>query len=93
MPPRGHYERQRRPQAVTEDYADDYEHLRDFIIDELNPRDGDDGEVAILEEAITVAVRFIERQPCGCTPERIENEDACHRCTVLGRLGDVRQER
>lgn len=82
-----------RPADVTEDFANDYELLRDRVIDLLNPRDGDDGEAYILDEAITGAVRFIEQQPCTCTPAQIEDYDACRRCAVLGRLGDVRQDR
>lgn len=84
---------QNRPQAVTEDYADDYETLRDLIIEKLNPPDDDIGEVAVLGSAIEAAVTFIERQPCTCTPEMVEDWDPCRRCDVLGRLGDVRQER
>lgn len=82
-----------RPQAVTEDFADDYETLRDVVIDLLNPRDDDIGEVAILQQAIESATGFIIAQPCECTPERIEDYDPCRRCDVLGRLGDVRVAR
>ena len=82
-----------RPQEVTEDYANDYEYLRDAVIDLLNPRDDDAAEVSILEDAITGAVRFIEQQPCTCTPAQIEDHDACARCSVLGRLGDEQVSR
>jgi hypothetical protein len=82
-----------RPQAVTEDYADDYETLRDLVIDLLNPPDGDDGEAFILSNAITAAARFVDEQPCACTPERIEDCDPCRRCSILGRLGNTRVER
>lgn len=82
-----------RPLAVTEDYADDYETLRDLVIDLLNPSDGDDGEVFILSNAITYAVTFIEQQPCTCTPAQVEDYDPCRRCSVLGRLGNAQVPR
>lgn len=82
-----------RPQAVTEDYADDYETLRDVVIALLNPRDDDIGEVAILQGAIESATGFIIAQPCECTPAMIEDYDSCRRCSVLGRLGDKRIDR
>jgi hypothetical protein len=78
---------------VTDDYADDYETLRDLVIDLLNPPDGDDGEAFILSNAITAAARFVEEQPCVCTPDQIEDFDPCRRCSVLGRLGNTRVDR
>lgn len=82
-----------RPVEVTADYADDYETIRDRVIELLNPPDGDDGEAFILENAIAAAARFVEEQPCRCTPAMIDDYDPCRRCSVLGRLGNARVDR
>lgn len=65
-----------------------YELIRDLVNDRLNPRDDDASETHIVMEAIEGAAEFVEGQPCLCTPEMIEDHDACKRCRVLGRLGD-----
>lgn len=76
---------------VEDEYREDYEAIRDAVIDALNPRDGDDGEVFIMVEAIKGAAAFIESVPCTCPPDAGDPEwesDPCARCQALGRARD-----
>jgi hypothetical protein len=60
----------------------DFRLLADTIIDQLNPPDGDDAEVAICMRAIARVAEFARSQPCTC-PRR-PAADPCDRCAVLG---------
>jgi hypothetical protein len=84
-------ERAKHPYASVE--PTDYEYLRDEIINLLNPADDDMAEPWIMVCALQFAVEFIQRQLCICTPERVEDHDACPRCRALGRLDNKRVER
>ncbi len=69
----------------------DYRLLADTIIDQLNPPDGDDAEVAICMRAVGQAAEFIRGLPCTC-PRRAGAEP-CGRCAVLGQYQGERVER
>lgn len=69
----------------------DYEVLRDAVIEQFNPRDGDDGEAFIMTEAIEGAARFIRSLPCTCPPDAgppTWDGEPCGRCAALGRARD-----
>ena len=67
----------------------DYRRLADHIIDRANPPDDDMDECSLMIDAVDRLVDYILDQPCGCTPERVADQDPCPRCTAVGRLGDV----
>lgn len=59
--------------------------LWELIVERFNPPDDDS---IIAYGVIEGAADFIEKLPCECTAEQIEDLDACARCHVLGRIGD-----
>lgn len=65
----------------------EYRLLADKITGLLNPADDDIAEPAIMVRAVEHAAEFIRSQPCACTPEMIEEFQACGRCAALGQLG------
>lgn len=79
--------------TTSNELAEDYEVLRDHIIEQLNPHDDDTSELTIMCDAVTGAVAYIESQPCTCTRGASENHnDPCNRCAVLGRRENKRIE-
>lgn len=82
------------PCARCDQYREDYEILRDAVIDHFNPPDDDIAEVAIMLGAIEVASEFIAGLPCYCSPAAADlDDDPCGRCEALGRVSDVAVER
>lgn len=60
----------------------DYRMLADAVIGELNPRDGDEAEVALCIAAVERAAEFIRSQTCACQPG--DETGPCDRCAALG---------
>lgn len=83
--------------AERDEARQDYELLRDCVIDRLNPRDDDIGEPALMVEAIEFAARFIEEQAaCACPTDAGEpswGSPPCLRCQALGRVHNERIDR
>jgi hypothetical protein len=80
----------------ADDARNEYELLRDLIIERLNPRDDDVSEVSIMIEAVESITRFVESLPCTCPPNAGPPDWdalACPRCQVLGRARDARIDR
>lgn len=76
--------------------VDEYEEIRDAVIDHLNPPDSDAAEVGILVEAIERAARVLVTITCSCAPTAGPPEwewEPCDRCAALGRARDVRLDR
>jgi hypothetical protein len=75
---------------TADQYREDYELLRDVIIDHLNPRDDDVAEVAIMISAVERVASYVAGLPCYCTPEAADfDDDPCGRCEALGRVSNV----
>jgi len=66
---------------------EEYEIVRDAVIEAFNPPDDDAAEPSIMAEAVERARAYIEQQPCLCTPELIADQQPCGRCWVLGQCG------
>ena len=69
--------------------ADDiceYRLVADKIIILFNPADDDIAEPAIMIRAVEQAAGFIAGLPCTCTPEMVDDYQACGRCAALGQL-------
>jgi len=60
----------------------DYRLLADAVIARLNPRDGDEAEVALLIAAVARITAYVKSLPCTCKPGA-EN-GPCGRCAALG---------
>lgn len=60
----------------------DYRLLADTVIEHLNPRGDDIAEVAICITAIERIAAFVATLICSCA--RIEDQEPCPRCAVLG---------
>ena len=56
----------------------DYRLLADAVIARLNPRDGDEAEVALLIAAVGRITAYVESLPCNAG-------SPCGRCAALGR--------
>jgi hypothetical protein len=70
---------------------EDREQQLDTLVEmRFNPPDDDAGDSLSVIGGVAT---FIESLPCECTPEQIEDYDACARCRVLGRRGDKAVER
>ena len=69
----------------------DFRLLADTIIQQFNPPDGDDAEVAICMTAIGRAAEFVRSLKCEC-PRR-SGAEPCGRCAVLGQYQGERVER
>jgi hypothetical protein len=83
-------------EAPGKEATDEYEYIRDAVIEHLNPRDGDDGEAFLMVEAIKYAAETLVAIPCSCPPDAGEPEwesSPCARCQALGRARDVRVDR
>lgn len=81
-------------QSALEDEREKYQLLVEHIIDKLNPRDGDEAEVALCMEAIDKVVAFVEPHRCVCALDAPETgEHICPRCDALGRVCDRQVER
>jgi hypothetical protein len=76
--------------AEVDEVAEEFAAAIDFA---FNPADNDGSQESLLIGAMLAAAAWIEQQPCACTPEMVEDWDACGRCGALGRLGDRRLER
>lgn len=72
----------RRELRIAEGHLDDFEEL---VTERFNPPDDDSHSAYTVIEQVAA---YVEAQPCTCTPEQIEDWDACPRCRVLGRRGD-----
>lgn len=72
----------------------DYRSLADHVIDKLNPRDGEESELYLCEEAITIIADYVNSLPCTCAPGAFEHYvDPCGRCYALGRAENKEVER
>lgn len=71
-------------------YQEDYESLRDKIIELFNPHDGEESELFLLEQSLTKAHRYIDYQYCDC---KDEDDGPCPRCDALGQFKRVDVER
>ena len=83
-------------EAPGKEATDEYEHIRDAVIEHLNPRDGDDGEAFLMVEAIKYAAETLVAIPCSCPSDAGEPEWEslpCARCQALGRARNVRVDR
>ena len=60
----------------------DYRLLADAVIARLNPRDGDEAEVALLIAAIARITAYVKSIPCICELSR--DGEPCGRCAALG---------
>lgn len=85
-------------QARTErdEARQEYDLLRDAVIEQLNPADDDIGEPAIMVGAIEFAARTLAVVQCSCPPDAGPPEwesFPCGRCQALGRARDVRVDR
>lgn len=73
---------------------EDYELLRDTIIEAFNPPDDDVAEVALMTDTLDRVWAYVVAQPCTCPPGAAAFEvEPCDRCAVLGRAADVVVER
>jgi hypothetical protein len=60
----------------------DYRLLADSVIDKLNPRDGDEAEVALCIAAVDRIAAYVTSLPCTCKPG--PEDGPCGRCAALG---------
>ena len=60
----------------------DYRLLADAVIEHLNPPDGDEAEVGICITAIEQIADFVQSLICSCS--RMDDDEPCPRCSVLG---------
>ena len=60
----------------------EYRWLADAVIAHLNPRDGDEAEVALLIAAVSRVTAYVESLPCTCKPG--PEDGPCGRCAALG---------
>ena len=60
----------------------DYRLLADAVIDELNPRDGDEAEVHLCTDAVRNIAAYVRSLPCTCKPG--PEDGPCGRCAALG---------
>lgn len=90
-------ERERERARVERDEArEEYELVRDAVIDQFNPADSDDGEPGIMVRSVEYAARYIASLSCTCPPDAGPPEwesPPCGRCQALGRARDVRVDR
>ena len=59
-----------------------YRHLADTVIAKLNPPDGDEAEEWLCADAIGRIAAFVQSLICSCS--RIDDDEPCPRCSVLG---------
>jgi hypothetical protein len=67
--------------------------VRQAVAEVFNPPDLDEDETLILLNALFAARDFIAESPCTCRSDEHDEEMACRRCALLGRLADERQDR
>jgi hypothetical protein len=60
----------------------DYRMLADTVIEKLNPRDGDEAEVALCIAAVERIAAYVKSVPCICELSR--DGEPCGRCAALG---------
>ena len=65
----------------------EYRMLADEVIKELNPRDGDEAEVALLMAAVGRTATYVRSLPCTCDPGT--DDDPCGRGAALGQWHGV----
>ena len=66
-----------------------YRLLADAVVDELNPKDGDEGEESLCIDAIERVAAYVRSLPCTCTPGY--DDEPCGRCEAIGQWhGKVR---
>ena len=56
----------------------EYRMLADAVIEKLDPRDGDEAEVALCIAAVERVAAYVQSLPCTCADE------PCGRCAAIG---------
>jgi hypothetical protein len=74
-----------RCRLVIREYEDEVKQIDELVCERFNPADDDSHSTYVVIENVAT---FIESLPCECTPEQVEDHDACARCRTLGRIGD-----
>lgn len=76
------------------DDPDQYRMLADHVIELFNPHDGDEAEVSLCMNSLSVAAKVLRALPCTCNTEpgawdQLGEQACCDRCLALGRFQDV----
>jgi hypothetical protein len=86
--------REDAPGYERSDWQQDYELLRDTIIQAFNPPDEDVAEPSLMTDTLDLVWAYVVAQPCTCQPGAADFEvEPCDRCAVLGRAADAVVER